>query len=363
MNKFPLPPLANPAQLEELSWKAHDNFYTYDTSRTARPFEIHSLENIRLYYEVKTSLVLTYRLAGDDGEQGDSVHHFGFPVLMFCITGFNSAHTLSHVISFAEFYSRLSEEMPHVAREMRIGVPSEMQELIPHVYSVLRKLLPWARFICLEKEKVYSFKNLTMRRNSWFTALNKGRLLDAKQTLDLLSFEDLSWAKHSFSDDILPLLRLAKNIHDDNIHRYDSCEKIIVFKVADGSFMQTPHRALTLTDEARHFAADKGYKFLFPTAIESTEEYITKLHSAKIAIFSYGGPTCTNRFFLNRNASVLVVAHESYRGEWDVKHPEFDFPHIRQSHICPVLKQRFLLNVPDLIDIDEMRKIIDHAES
>ncbi len=352
------------AKLRDLDWANYRDTYYYPTSPEAPRSEINRLQNVFCSYSIEPSnLFLSCSFTELPPEQAAVSHHFREPVLMLCITGFNAAHLLSHIISFVNFYSDLAREMPLLASQLRIAIPGEMQSLLPHIVDVFKRLLPSARLLLLQADTCYAFDLIILRRNTWFTWLEGWQKLKFVQTADTLTFADLSWVLQDFSDDLRPLMDLVKCVYEDNRHRFPVCEKIILFKLADGSFMQTPRRAIVLSEEAKSLAVESDFKFISPSQFTSLEEYLVTLYSARTVVFSYGGATCTNRFFLHPKASVLLVAHESYRDEWNPNPPGQEFFHICHSHICPVSQQRVLLHVPDTIDAAIMATIIQNAHA
>ena len=83
------------------------------------------------------------------------------------------------------------------------------------------------------------------------------------------------------------------------------------------------------------------------------------LYHAKTLIFSYGGPTCTNRFFCNPSATVIVLGHTHYRPEYEYKNDDAMYWHVRHSHLIPVNKQYFLLDFANSLDEKNVQEILD----
>jgi hypothetical protein len=357
--------LPSVVRLHDLGWINHDGQYQYNAGPSAPIGEVNVLENVLASYSFDEHYLLSLKLSEESPDNPKIDDKFEAPVLMFCLHVLNAAHMLSHVISFVNFYLAIARETPLALSGLRVAIPGEVHQRIPLVFEILQRLLPGATFVLLETNKSYLFRQLVLRRNTLFTALSNWGLLQWTLSFNVLTFKDLSWIRPEFfsSDDVSPLLNLTNNAYAQNQHRAALHEKIIVFKLASGAYMHTPQRAITLTTGAENLAVACGFKFVEPSSFDSTDEYLATMFAAQLVILSYGGSTCTNRFFLNPKANVLVVAHESYRSEWDPGPYGHDLFHICHSHVCPVSKQRVMLNIPDVIDETIMASIIENANA
>jgi hypothetical protein len=88
-------------------------------------------------------------------------------------------------------------------------------------------------------------------------------------------------------------------------------------------------------------------------------EYICVFYHAKNIIVSYGGVACTNRFFCNPNANVILIANLHYKSEYDSNNENQMYSHIRLSHIYICKTQSVLLDFENHIDINNIDSIIN----
>jgi hypothetical protein len=100
-------------------------------------------------------------------------------------------------------------------------------------------------------------------------------------------------------------------------------------------------------------------QFISMKDFKNIEHYICVLYHAKNIIFSYGGPCCTNRFFCNPESNVIVLCNMHYKPEYGGYPEKNEYHHVRHSHLIPVKKQTFLLDLENYIDETNVNKILN----
>lgn len=67
---------------------------------------------------------------------------------------------------------------------------------------------------------------------------------------------------------------------------------------------------------------------------------------------------CTNRFFCNPNANIIVLGNLHYKYEYDYNNETKNYWHIRHAMLSPVKSQHFLLDFENYLSIENINKVI-----
>ena len=348
-----------PVDISQTGWPCDDNSYLYPIKpmEAPRPEDLKIVSNIHVQISlVLSGLSLTYRVRPLETAFPKARHYFSGRTALFLTNGLNSGHFLSDVVSFANFYRE------HLHDE-RIAISEDLIERVPFIFSLFKYILPNARFIPLKRDIFYSFEQVIFRKNHWFIFMTNWEEIEYAQEGDYLHFCNLTDHANAFSSSTAVLNEIVGNIYADNAHRYERHEKIALLKASGDISAQSPGRGLSLTAEAREAAQQHGLLLLDIKGFSTVEEYICTLRSAKKVLLSYGSTTCTNRFFVDPDAHVVVVGHEAYKSEYQRRGADGKYSHIRHSHLCPVRSQGFYLGFPDLVNNDEIKRLLVHIEA
>jgi hypothetical protein len=345
------------SRIEHAGWPLCGDWYTYPFPH-AYPNAIVGETNILDDSEVIVNLVgghsYLYRLRHvESTEDVSGLHWFQGATILFCSSGPNPGHFLSEVISFTEFF--VKQELT-----LRVAIPSTLARTAPFILSILKELNTGIRILLIEDNIPYRFQRLIVRRNQWFNYLKSWETVDYQEHSGKLIFGDLRSTIADYINDPSNVHLLSRRMYEDNKHRIRQHDKYFVVKTAMDRSALTPSRGLCISSEARSIAEKHGYQFLFISDFKSIDEYLATLYSARLLIFSYGAIMCTNRFFVNPDASVLLLANMAYKAEYSMGSK---FWHIRHSHLCPVMRQHVLLDFPDNVEADQMLQLLSDANT
>jgi hypothetical protein len=343
--------------IESLEWEEIRGWRTYPFSRgqLSPPVgEIHAFDSAKVRITlVKNHSYLFQISQRDDSEVGSPDTVYDGTVLLFCTVCPNPGHLLSEIISFSEFYSMLGFPL-------RVAIPQSIKTRLPYMYQMLKGLCPGVRLIPLYDNQLYQFERLVTHRNRWFTFLKNWRDFDYFTINDVLRFKSLNAIAESHSDPLGRILGYVSSVYADNQHLVKHSRKLFVVKTSADSNSITPARGLAIDSRAMQLALENGFEFITIADFDDIEEYISTLRRATHVVFSYGAITCSNRFFLNTDAVVILLANLSYSSEYTSGN---EYWHIRHSHLCPVRSQSVILDFPDSVDEFAMQRILSEFDA
>lgn len=274
------------------------------------------------------------------------------PVLILALSTTNSAHSLSELISFLNFY--VDNKL-----DVKVGVGAVVQEKLPYLFQIIQQFIPTDKLVILESDQRYFMKSAWIRRNLHFNYIKTWMNIPYEEQGDELTFRDLQSTSEDYLDTPELLQKLAADIYTANKHKYPHYDRVMLAKTRDDKAMTTPGRAMELTPEGRAKLEAAGIKILSVANFSGIEEYLTVLYGARVFVTSYGGAACTNRFFLAPDAKVLLIGNLHYKWEYDYPSDMGAQWHIRHSHLFPVAEQKILLNHSDTLSEDNAGRIID----
>ncbi|TCL87889.1 hypothetical protein C8J38_1305 [Rhizobium sp. PP-WC-2G-219] len=331
-------------------WRSNDRLvYKFNFDGSAQPLigEVNCARDVELSFERRDHFLL-YLLSWENFCPNEAVIE---PTVLLNMSTTNSGHSLSELISFINFY--LDNNL-----DMNVAVPSSICEKLPHIYGILRNVIPMHRIKVLEATGVFAFKELYVRRNTHFNSVLNWQDINYTVIDDILLFSDLHGLQHIDSPGWL--LNLCEEIYENNREKYEIYDTIMLAKLSTDESMTTPGRALMLGSDKRERLTSAGVRILSLQDFESTEHYITVLHGARTLVTSYGNVACTNRFFLNKYAEVVLLANCQY--QWEYNHPGATGTpsrwHLRHSHLFPVARQTVIIDHNDEFQDRDVERII-----
>jgi hypothetical protein len=339
--------------LEDLNWKRDGIWSTYPFNfGSASPAigEINEINDAALQYSYidsvqhflyRTSQSMIVSISNEKHESVDEA------VILFCVSGINPGHLLSEMISFVNLYLKYG-------MRYRVAIAVELVLKSRYLYELLKKMLPLVNILVLASDKIYFFKKIILRRNRWFIATSDWQAIEYSRQDNLIALGELRELR--FSDDLMNIKRCVEKIYINNHSRYELKKNIFLIKTNNDVNLSSAHRAMFVSDSIRDQIEAAGYDLLKINDFADIVEYICRIYHAENIVTSYGAIACANRFFVNSEANVLVLAHTHYEKEY-LHSP--DLWHPLHSHTFPVRNQNILLNYPNEITLTGLTVIFD----
>ena len=262
----------------------------------------------------------------------------------------NSAHSICEIISFINYYKNISPNKVIVISEYVL-------EILPLLFDLIKLFINNDKLIILKKNTIYKFNTLVTYRNIHFNYITNWPNINFSKNNDILRFNNLENIKHHFSINTLFLFDKIKEIYETYKNDFQLYENIMLIKTSNDLNASSTYRSILYPNENVMDILNKNnIKFLSIPYFKNIFHFICLLYHAKNIIFSYGGPCCTNRYFCNPNANVIVLANSHYKQEYD--HSQ-NYWHLRYSHLCPVKSQSFLLDFENNLNENNINEIIN----
>lgn len=249
----------------------------------------------------------------------------------------NTAHSISEIIDFSNFYKK------HEGK--KIAITKFILSKMPFLFQLMQLLLPEEKFIILEDSVIYKFQTVVTYRcvhmiqriaNSNFDKFN-----------NILTFHNLQNSVNTHSVDLNPFLSKIEEVYKENKHKYTLHDNIMLLKTSKDTKVFSKDRCMEkIDDSVVDLLEQNQIKVLSVDNFSDIVEYICVFYHAKNVIVSYGGIACTNRFFCNPSANVILIANLHYKPEYDYGNTESSqtYWHIRSSHLFLGKKQTVLLD-------------------
>lgn len=319
--------------MEDL-WKAYRFHYRYYI-----PFEgprlVEMAETFMSFRMVELFICYLF-VDKSDKDKIDEYVEIDDDVIILNLSTINSGHSLDEAVSFVSFYKEFGGGT-------KVGINTFILDHLPHVYQFVRKFIEDENIIILDKNKKYFIKRAYMRRNTHYNYVKNWKSIPYTEKADQLTFQASATASLDFVDSPSLLQTMSHDIWRANHGRFAESDIVMLCKTTDESLAATPKRAMYLSSERRDHLINAGIRILSPSQIRSFDEYVSVLHGCRTFITSYGAAACTNRFFVNPAARVVVLANRHYDSEY-AGPSDPPFRHLRQTHLFPVTEQKFILN-------------------
>jgi hypothetical protein len=272
------------------------------------------------------------------------------PTTILLISTGNSAHSICEIISFLNYYKNTN--CTNI-----IAISEYVLELLPLLYDLIKLFIANDKILLLHKNINYKFNTLTTYRNYHFNYTKCWDKIGFSKNNNILTFNNIEYILHEFLVDTLFLFDKVKEIYDTYKHEFELFDNIMLIKTSNDKLSSSISRAMDVPNEnIINILQQRNIKFLSIPYFKSIKHFICVLYHAKNAIFSYGGPCCTNRFFCNPKANVIVLAHLHYKHEYS--DGKDGWHHIRHSHVYPVNSQSFLLDFDNNINEQNVNDIL-----
>jgi len=278
------------------------------------------------------------------------------PLTLLLISTTNSAHSMSEIIDFLQYYN------DHQNTIKKIGISRIIQKRLPLLFSLISMILPENKIVILEDSMLYKCSRVTTYRlnhfnyvKNWDAVAFTTEIHNQKKRLVFESIQHIQFICNPES-----LIETVRSIYSQNKHRYCLYDRIMLIKTNKDPIVSSVNRCMEFpTVEIINKLQSHNIHFVTISDFKNIEEYICVLYHAKTLIFSYGGPACTNRFFCNPSATVIVLANTHYRPEYEYDNDSSLYWHVRHSHLFPVTKQYFLLDFSNSLNDENVQEIVD----
>ena len=274
------------------------------------------------------------------------------PVTFLLISTGNSAHSISEIISFINYY-----------KEGTICISEYVLNYLPFLFQFITLFIPKEKIIILYEQYVYHFSHLITYRNCHFNYTNQWDKVEFIKYKKMLHFDNIQYIKNNFVEDTLFLFDKVEEIYKNYKDQFQLYDNIMLIKTKKDKLSSTINRAMEIVPEKiQKKLIANNIKFLNLNEIKNIYEYICLFYHAKNVMVSYGGPCCTNRYFCNPDAKVIVLAHLHYRHEYEYDNENQQYWHVRHSHLYPVKKQIFLLDFDNSIHEGNIGIILNYLK-
>lgn len=270
---------------------------------------------------------------------------------LFCmISTTNPAHTFSEIMSCIQYYKKQPGIM--------IAFSEHIQRYLPHLYELLLLFIPESNVELLLDDHIYYMEDVTLYNPHHFNYVINWSNFPFVMQENRLIFKDLLPIIDTMLIPMKEFQRKMEEIYNTHHSNYLLYDNIMLLKF-DSENSTTPDRGFSnLSIEVSELLKKHQIQRINPSQFKNIYEYICVLYHAKNVYFSYGGPCCTNRFFVNPMANVYVLTCKTYQQEYEYNNQNKHYWHVRHSHLCPVPLQVFFLNMNKDITLDEMNKVI-----
>jgi hypothetical protein len=274
------------------------------------------------------------------------------PTTILLISVGNSAHAICEIISFLNYYKNTN--CTNI-----IAISEYVLELLPLLYDLIKLFINRDKILLLHKNINYKFNTLTTYRNYHFNYTKCWDKIGFSKNKNILTFNNIEYISRNFSINTLFLFDKVKEIYDTCKNDFELFDNVMLIKTTNDKLSSTINRAMDVPNEnIMNILEKNNIKFLSIPYFKNIKHYICVLYHAKNAIFSYGGPCCTNRFFCNPKANVIVLANTHYKVEYEHNNTNQMYWHVRHSHLYPVNKQSFLLDFDNNINEQNVNDIL-----
>jgi hypothetical protein len=271
------------------------------------------------------------------------------PCTAMLISCSNSAHSISEIISFLNYYG---------TSKNKVVISDYIQSHLPLLFGLIKHFISAEKIIVLNRDIVYKFKNLTTYRPHHFNSTENWDKVLFSKINNRLEFDNIQFIRSMFLVNSEILFNKVVTIYNSQKGNYILYDNVMLIKTKNDHRSSTIDRALDPpSDNVHNILKTNNIKYLAISDFKNINELICVLYHAKNVIFSYGGPCCTNRFFCNPNANVIVIANSKYKDEYYCNNDE-SYWHVRHSHLYPVKKQTFLLDFDNEINENNVNDII-----
>ena len=278
-------------------------------------------------------------------------------IILLLISTTNSAHSLSEIIDFINYYKKESN-----CNNM-VGISEFVASKLPFLFGLIKIFIPENRIIILNSSNIYKFSTVITYRNNHFNYLNNWGDIQFIKENNTIYFNNLENVRNNFVSDTSFLFEKIEQIYNEHKHNYNLYDNIMLIKTSNDKYVFSKDRCMErIDDNIKEILNNNNIKVISVNDFKDIYEYICVFYHAKNIITSYGGVACTNRFFCNPNSNVILIGNLHYKYEYDYENENQMYWHLRHSHIFVSKKQKVLLDFENRIDSNNINMILSLLE-
>jgi hypothetical protein len=274
------------------------------------------------------------------------------PVVLVALSTTNSAHSISELLSFLNFYLR-------AGLQEKVAISAIVRDKLKFLYQLLHLFIPADRIILLNDNETYRLRETWVRRNQHFCYLKSWNSIEYERHENTLVFDNLGYTVPFYSEDISIFLSKSAELYQAAKDIFPIYKKVMLAKLSTDPNMTTPGRALIIDGQVMRVLEAGGIKLVSIGDFKEITQYIATLFGAEKFVTSYGGAACTNRFFLNPSSEVVLIGNKQYAWEYEYPSDMGEHWHLRHSHLFPVKKQTVLLYHNDRVTEADAHRLVD----
>jgi hypothetical protein len=278
-------------------------------------------------------------------------------IILMLISTTNSAHSISEIIDFVNYYRKESNY------NSLVGISEFIVSRLPFLFELIKLFIPENNIIILNVSNIYKFDTIITYRNIHFNHLKNWNEIPFVKENNIIYFNNLDNVRNNFQCDPSFLFEKIEQIYNEHKYKYSLYDNIMLIKTGVDKHVFSRDRCMeVLEDNIKEILNSKNIKIFSVNDFKDIYEYICVIYHAKNIITSYGGVACTNRFFCNPNANVILIGNLHYKYEYEYENQNQMYWHLRHSHIFVSKKQKVLLDFENKIDINNLNKILNLLE-
>jgi hypothetical protein len=329
------------------------NTYKFCFSGQTTPQQCSESTYINNFVKVKKNdIFLIYYIDNKLDEISNNIIQIKETTTFLMISTINSAHSICEIISFINYYkNRKCKDL--------IAISEFVPTFLPLLFDLIKLFIDSNKILIINEKNTYKFNNLVTYRNLHFNDTVNWNSVNFTKNNNILKFENIEYIKNNFKENSLFLFNKVEEIYNTFKDKYELYDNIMLIKTMNEKNVSTASRGINPLDENTYnILLKNNIKYLKTSDFNDIIHFICVFYHAKNLIFSYGGPCCTNRFFCNPKANVIVIANLQYKHEYDYNNKTELYWHIRHSHLHPVKNLTFLLDFEDNINENNINNII-----
>lgn len=294
-------------------------------------------------------------------------------VYILKLTYYNGGHFLSEFLHTFPAWKELNDQNP----KLTFVIPEILSEF--NYYGMVIELLHRNKMSWFTSKPTFSFQN----RNSvvyTYYKCNFNYCFDKDKDFqdEIISENTIYWKncyEHFHAKILTPIqpwfTEFVRSVYEEFTEKHTLSDKIIMLKCKEDDMNLSPERSMSALPEIHsQIKHSLGFTWYSVGNEKDWRRLLATLYHANMVIFSYGSIISTNKWFLNPNASVLLLCNESYHYEFDAIDPDYPFYFLNyiplnrdrywytwHTNLCPVKEQLNILHVPDQLTTKEIQQI------
>ena len=208
--------------VSDLGWTPRNGWHIYPfnfgNASNCAVGELIILQDVLLNTHMATNGHIQY-LWKDDPKEANAPHAQTECVagngIILNISGNNSGHALSEIMSFLNYFLNCDETFDWLA------VSSAFADCNRFMFGLLCQFVPRANIKLLKTGTIYAFDRITLRRNRWFNAVGDWRSIRHTRTDGLVHLSSLTYLSEKYQDSPRLIMDFSKNLYSEMSSKYE----------------------------------------------------------------------------------------------------------------------------------------------